>query len=332
MTIQENVLLAPFTTFHIGGPARCFARASSVEELQESLSFAKAKNLRVFVLGGGSNVLIDDKGFDGLVIKIELTGVEEKGNILIAAAGENWDELVKRAVSKNLWGIENLSGIPGTVGGAVVQNIGAYGQALSQTLTWVEAFDNRSSEVIRLPKEELKLGYRTSVFKEEEGRYIVLKAALILSPAPTPELSYKDLTAWLEGRAPGLQDIREAVLDIRRSKFPDVRVEGTAGSFFKNPIVSEDEAVRLREQYPQMPLFSMPETSGVKVPLAWLLDHVLRLRGFRVGGARLFERQPLVVAAERGASSHDVCMLAEQVADAVREAFQIELEPEVRIL
>lgn len=332
MTIEENISLAPLTTFQIGGPARFFARTTTVADIAQAFVFAKEKNVRVFILGGGSNVLIDDAGFDGLVLKIELSGVDEEGNTFVVAAGENWDALVGCAVNKNLWGIENLSGIPGTVGGAVVQNIGAYGQALSQTLAWVEVFDTRSNQVERLPKEKLQFGYRGSLFKQEEGRYVVLKAALELNPAAAPNTAYKDLKARFEGLRPTITDIRTAVLEIRSNKFPDLATEGTAGSFFKNPIVTEEEAKKLQALYPDLPTFAMPETAGVKVPLAWLFDHALALRGTHVGGARLFEKQLLVVAAARHTSSQEVRALAEKVSAEVKNKFDIMIEPEVKIV
>jgi UDP-N-acetylmuramate dehydrogenase len=332
MQIQEHIPLAPLTTFHIGGPARFFTHVQNIEELADALAFAKENNLKIFVLGGGSNILIPDEGFDGLVIKVELLGVEEKGNILVANAGESWGALVKRAVNKDLWGIENLSGIPGTVGGAVVQNIGAYGQALSQTLKWAEVFDTRTGEVKKLGTHDLKLGYRGSIFKEEDGHYVVLRACLELSPNGVPVTTYRDLATRFENRSPTIGEMREAVLDIRAQKFPDLAVEGTAGSFFKNPILGEAEAKKLQAEYPEMPVFAMPETSGVKVPLAWLLDHVLNVKGMRAGSARIFERQPLVIAAEKNASARDVRMLAEKIRELVREKLGIEIEPEVRVI
>ncbi len=332
MQIEENIPLGPLTTFKIGGPARFFVRASSVADLKEALAFAKEKDLKVFILGGGSNLLVDDTGFNGLVIKVEFLGVEEQGSTFVAGAGENWDRLVALATAKKLWGIENLSGIPGTVGGAVVQNIGAYGQALSQTLLWVEVYDTATNEEKRLTATDYVGGYRDSIFKHEPGRYIVLRAAFGLSAEGLPEVSYKDLAARFAGQTPSIQDIRDAVVEIRRNKFPDLEVEGTAGSFFKNPILPEAEAKKLQEKYPDLPLFPMPETAGVKVPLAWLIDHALNLRGTKVGGARLFERQPLVVAATRGASSADVKKLAALVQEKIRGILNVEVEPEVHLV
>ncbi len=336
MTIEENIPLAPYTTFGIGGPARFFIRVQHVAELQEALSFAAQKHLRIFILGGGSNVVIDDAGFDGLVIKIEIQGIETlqeaEDVFVVAGAGDSWDALVAHAVAEGLWGMENLSGIPGTVGGAVAGNIGAYGQALSQTLAWVEVLDS-TGEIKKFTNTECAFGYRESFFSTHAGGYTIVRAAFRLSQAPMPDLSYKDLRErFLDVQVPSIVAIRDAVLEIRRGKFPDLDVEGTAGSFFKNPIVTQAAAAALCAQYPQMPTFAMPETAGVKVPLAWLLDHVLNLKGFTVGGARLFEKQPLVIAAKKGTASGDVLALAAVVMQKVQESFSISIEPEVKII
>jgi len=337
MTIEKNVPLAPYTTFGIGGPALFLICVKNVEELKEALSFAAQKQLRVLVLGGGSNVVIEDSGFNGLVIKIEIKGIEIEqsagGAVVTAGAGEGWDALVERTTQEGLWGIENLSGIPGTVGGAVVGNIGAYGQALSQKLEWVDALDRHTGIVQQFTNAECDFGYRESVFSKHADRYVVVRAAFLLTLMPTPELSYKDLAErFKDEKNPALFAIREAVLAIRHGKFPDLSVEGTAGSFFKNPIVTKEAADALVAQYPGLPVFAMPETSGVKIPLAWLLDRVLNLKGFSVGGARLFEKQPLVVAAKKGTTSDEVIKLASVVTEKVKEKFSISIEPEVKII
>lgn len=319
--------LAPLTTFGIGGPARFFVRVKNIEELKQSLDYARDQNLATLILGGGSNVLFGDDGFDGLVIKIEIVGVEQEGNVLIAGAGESWDALVARAVSDGLWGVENLSGIPGTVGGATVGSIGAYGQAISQTVMWVEALDRASGEIKKFTAAECNFGYRQSVFSG--GGYVVVRAAFSLNPQGIPTTSYKDLA---HSGSLTMVQIRQKVLAIRATKFPDLSIEGTAGSFFKNPIVSMAEAVALQRTYPAMPTFAMPETAGVKVPLAWLLDHVLRLKGTSVGGARLFEKQPLVIAAKKNSLARDVELLAQFVEKKVKENFNIKLEREVKVI
>lgn len=337
MEILENVPLAPCTTFVIGGPARYLALAQDDKEVCEAFAFAKAHSLPVFILGGGSNLLVDDTGYAGLVIKIELKGIDiEEGaepdtKVVSAAAGEGWDELVERACAEGWWGLENLSGIPGTVGGAVVQNIGAYGAALSETVAWVEALDTATGAVKRLSNAECAFGYRDSIFKHNP-QLVVLRAAFALSTKPRPNTTYKDLAKLFTDPAVDIQAVRTAVLAIRKGKFPDLALEGTAGSFFKNPILPKVEADALKATYPEMPLFTMPETSGVKVPLAWLLDNVLNLKGASVGGARLFERQPLVIAAKRNTQSNDVKALAEKIKKEVKEKLKINIEEEVKIL
>ena len=337
--IQEQVILAPHTTFSIGGPARFFIRAHSRQDVDAALDFAKENQIPVFILGGGSNVLISDKGFAGLVIRIDMRGVSIKDDgtyfAVTAQAGESWDGLVDMAVGQELWGIENLSGIPGTVGGAVVQNIGAYGSALSQTLISAEVFDTRSNTALTLSRDACAFGYRESIFKKEQGRYVVLSATFGLSNTAVPDVSYKDLAQRFEGRSPSLVEIRNAVLEIRRNKFPDLALEGTAGSFFKNPVLQEEDAITLAAQYPGLPLFSLPESSGKKVALAWLLDirnGVLDVASLCIGGARLFEKQPLVIVAKRNTSSTDIVSLAEVVREKIKNKFGIEIEFEVHVL
>lgn len=331
MTVEENVSLAGLTTFRLGGPARYFARVQNVEELKQSLDFARDQNLATLILGGGSNVLIDDKGFDGLVIKIEITGVDKEGDTLVVGAGENWDALVARAVAEGLWGVENLSGIPGTVGGAVVQGVGAYGAAVGETLLWAESLDRKTGGIKRMSKNECAFGYRDSFFKHDNGRHVVLRAAFALSASPQPNLSYKDLED-LRNKEATLELIRKAILAIRKDKFPDITKEGTAGSFFKNLILPESEAKRLQARYPKMPLFAMPETAGFKVPLAWFLDHIFHVNGVREGGVRFFERQPLVIVADFGASSREVLEFKEKIKKLIKEKLDIEIEEEVRII
>ena len=332
MQIEEDVLLAPLTTFNIGGPAKFFVRARTVEDIKEALAFAKEKSLKIFVLGGGSNVLVPDDGFDGLVIKNELRGMERDGDTYLAAAGEPWDALCARAAGDGLWGLENLSGIPGTVGGAVVQNIGAYGAALSQMLQWVEVLDTALGEVRHIPKSECAFGYRTSIYKQEPGRHVVLRAAFKLSATAVPNIGYRDLADHFAGTRPGLADIRAAILLIRSQKFPDLSQEGTAGSFFLNPTVPAAAAQELKERYPDMPLFAMPETSAVKVPLGWILDRVLNLRGYRLGEVRLFEKQALVIVATRSAKACDVRLLADKIKKEVQEKIGMAVQEEVKII
>src|SRR3989344_3638093 len=191
MITEENVPLAELTTFKLGGPARYFVRVTTVGELKEALGYARDKKIATLILGGGSNLLISDGGFDGLVIKIELRGVERQGDTFVASAGENWDALAARAGNDGVGGGGNLSGIPGTVGAAPIQNIGAYGAEAKDTLAWVEAFDTQSREVVRLQNGECGFGYRTSRFKKEPGRFVILRAAFELKRNGSANISYK---------------------------------------------------------------------------------------------------------------------------------------------
>ncbi len=326
MIIEENVPLAEMTTFRLGGAARFFVRVTSLQELEEALAFGAQKQLKLLLLGGGSNMLIQGS-VDGLVIKLELTGVERQENFLIAAAGESWDAFVAHAVREGLWGVENLSGIPGSVGAAPVQNVGAYGAEIKDTLAWVEVYDTQTHVVVRMQNAACGFGYRTSVFKREPGRYIILRAAFALRTDGAPNTAYRDL---FDATSLSLAEVRAKVLSIRARKFPDLSVEGTAGSFFLNPVVSPAKAEELLALYPGLPHF--PVEGGIKLSLAWLLDNALGIKGLAEGGARLFENQPLVVVASRGASTPDVRALVEKVSELAKNKLGIELETEVRII
>lgn len=335
MQIEEHVPLAPLTTFRLGGSARFFSRVANTEELTEALSFGGERSLPVLILGGGSNLLVRDEGYPGLVIHLALPGVEWKeagDSILVrAAAGESWDGVVESAVLKGFSGIENLSGIPGTVGAAPVQNIGAYGSELKDVLVSVEVLERSTRAVKTLTREECLFGYRTSVFKQNPHAYVVLAVTMCLSRTHVPTLAYKDLAdAFSSGSAPSLAKVRTEVLRIRSRKFPDLSHEGTAGSFFLNPIVSTDVATRLQEMFSGIPQFSTD--AGVKISLAWLLDKGLSIRQWHEGGARQFERQPIVLTASRNARAQDVEVLAARIAQEVKKHTDITLSYEVRVV
>lgn len=338
MTANKDVPLAPFTTFHIGGPAEVVTEVRSEEDIVEALALARERSLSVAVLGGGSNILVPDEGVRGMVLRMLANGIssqeDDGGRVVVcnAEAGALWDEVVERAVARGLWGIENLSGIPGTVGGAVVQNIGAYGAVLSETIQSVDVYDVQKRSQHTWMANECGFGYRTSVFKKSPGRYIVLRARLTLSTVPRLNITYSDLaTRFATTIAPTLADVRTAVLAIRSTKFPDLTRYGTIGSFFLNPVLQNEAARAIAERFPGMPLYPLPE-GGVKVPIAWLLDYrhgVLDMRNTRVGGAFVWPHQPLVIATRHGATARDVEMLARTVALRVQEATGIVLEPEL---
>ena len=337
MILKEHVPLAPLTTFRIGGPADRLVEVRSQEEVLDALSYAHEHGLSVAVLGGGSNILVPDEGVRGMVLRMMMSEVsfQKDGDDVVmcsAEAGASWDEVVLRAVTENLWGIENLSGIPGTVGGAVVQNIGAYGAVLSGIIHSVDVYDTEKRTLHTLSRDDCGFGYRTSMFKRSPGCYIVLGARVALSPSRLPNVAYTDLALRFEGGMPTtLRAVREAVLAIRRTKFPDLAEFGTAGSFFLNPVMDDGAARAVAERFPGMPLFPLPE-GGVKVPVAWLLDYrhgILDMRSMTVGGAFVWPHQPLVIATRQGATAHDVRELAKNIAERVQEATGIQLEPEL---
>ena len=331
MRIEHDVSFKDLTTFKVGGTAKTVLRPESQEELCAAIS----KIDDYVILGGGSNVLAPDDGYGGTIIIPSFAAITEKEDgtqvLITAEAGVSWDDVVRFAAERELWGIENLSGIPGTVGGAVFQNIGAYGAALSDTVVHVTAYHTKENRVHELSKDACRLGYRTSLFKEAAGEWAILSATFALSKKPAPNLGYRDLAQRFGAESPGLSEVRAAVLAIRAKKFPDLAHYGTAGSFFLNPVVSEDEAQNFKARFPDMPLFALPE-GGVKIPLAWILDNVIDAKGLRIGGAFVWHEQALVIATEPGAAAHDVRALQEEIQKKVFEQTQLKIFPEVRFL
>jgi UDP-N-acetylmuramate dehydrogenase len=331
--IEEQVPLASLTTLRIGGSARFAAACHSLEDVKAAIALAQDRGLPFRVVGGGSNILASDDGFPGVALLMRADGIEEVadkgGMLLIADAGASWDGLVARACARGLWGLENLAGIPGTVGAAPVQNIGAYGAEAQGTLAWVEAYDLRTGETRRFASEECGFGYRESRFKHDRD-LVILHVAFRLGAANGPDLAYKDLARARDEGAPVAtpEEVSALVRAIRARKFPDLAEHGTAGSFFKNPVVASDAFARLAERHPELPGF--PQESGVKIPLAFVLDRVLGLRGHRLGRAWLFDKQPLVLVVDQGATAREVDALADEVVARVREATGIEIEREVQ--
>lgn len=334
MQIREHVSLREYTTFKIGGPARFFARVTSVDELKEAILFAHAHDIPFFILGGGSNVLIDDGGFSGLVIQMAIMGMEwkEEGNHVIAAvgAGEGWDDFVADAVARNYSGCENLSSIPGTVGASAVQNIGAYGVEVREIITSVEVYDAKDHIVRTLSNEECMFGYRESLFKARP-ELIVIRVQFRLEKEYVPKQSYKDIALYIEERGVdmlSLAQMREAVMSIRATKFPDLSQCGTAGSFFKNPVVTRVVADDFLQRYPDAPHYDAGD-GMTKLSAAWIIDHVLCMRGAREGSIGTWNAQALVVVNYDDATSEDVKKFVKKISDASFEKIHIALEPEV---
>lgn len=334
--MREYESLAPHTTFATGGPARYFATATTVDEVKEVVRFAQEHTLPLFVLGGGSNLLVSDEGFPGVVLQPMLTSVTVVDQAVDTVrvrvgAGVELDAFIEETVARGWWGIENLSSIPGTVGATPVQNVGAYGVEMSDVIEAVLAFDRDTNKVVTLTHEECGFAYRDSYFKQHRDRYIILAVVVVLSTVPRPQLHYPDLQALTTTTAPSQQAIRETVQAVRQRKFPDWTKEGTAGSFFTNPIITTAAAAELQARYPALPLFSLVDNQ-VKVPLGWILDKVLGYKGYRAGKVRCFEGQALVVVADHGATTSDVLTFANQVATAVYDATGITIAPEVTIV
>ncbi len=341
MTPAENVELASYCTLGVGGAARFFIEASDEETVLAALDWARRNSHPLRVLGGGSNLVVADEGVAGLVVRIALRGIvtrEVEGMIeLTAAAGEPWDDLVRTTVESGWAGLECLSGIPGLVGATPIQNVGAYGQEVSDTVTAVRALDTVSGRIVPLARSECGFAYRDSLLKRREpGRYIVLAVTYRLIPGGRPAVRYPDVDRWLAAReigSPSLADVRDGVLSIRRSKSmvldPGDPNRRSCGSFFLNPIVTPEEAntVVARAQDPTMPRWR--ERDGrVKLSAAWLIEHTGFRRGQTDGAVGLSTRHVLAIVAHDGARAGDVVAFSRRIQTAVEQRFAVRLEPE----
>lgn len=336
--MRMNVALSSYTTFHIGGPADYFVTVENSEQLASAIDWASMRGLPVTVLGGGSNILVSDQGVRGLVIHILIKGIDSKDDgdtvVIRAGAGEVFDDVVAYAVSKEWWGLENLSSIPGYVGATPVQNVGAYGVEVSECVISVEAYDKEQGKLRAFTNEECLFEYRDSFFKCPEGkRYVITHVTYRLSKQSLPRLEYRDLALWKDGYQGVVQigDIRRAVQEIRAQKFPDWHKTGTAGSFFKNPIVSVEAYAQLCSQYPELPGHPQKQ-GGIKISLGWVLDRILSLRGHRIGAVGTYERQALVMVNHGDATADEVEQYARDIQKKVYEATGISIEWEVTMI
>jgi UDP-N-acetylmuramate dehydrogenase len=345
LSTQENIPLAPLTTFKVGGPARYFVDAHSEHEVSEAVAFALARKLPLFVLGGGSNLLVSDSGWPGLVLKISQAGVEFEGDLqkmlFHAGAGENWDSLVALAVSKNCGGIECLSGIPGTVGGTPVQNVGAYGQEVSETITHVRALEIATGAVLDLSNNDCGFSYRSSIFNSTRRReFIVLEVSYRLYRNGGPRIEYADVKNFFAATniaKPTLQQVRDAVRSIRQSKAM-LLVEGdedcrSAGSFFKNPIVSAAEAMRIeavaQKFAPAALLPRYPSADGkVKIAAAWLVEQAGFRKGYTLGPVGISRKHSLAIVNRGGATAKDILALKDEIEKKVFDIWGVLLQPE----
>ncbi len=343
MLIREHVPLAPLTTLGVGGAARYFAEATTEAEVREAVEFSRARKLPLFVLGGGSNLVVADAGFNGLVLRIAIAGVSHftpsYGDLVFAAgAGCDWDAFVAQTVEANCAGLECLSGIPGTVGGTPVQNVGAYGQDVSETITEVRALDLTSLEVATLSNADCGFAYRTSIFNTtQHGRYIVLQVAFALRQHGKPSIRYADLEKHFGSRsgAPTLQEVRGAVREIRHRKamlmVPGEEDARSAGSFFKNPMVPQaffaELAARLASEGSALPSYAAADGCR-KIPAAWLVEHAGFAKGHTKGQVAISRKHALAIVNRGGATAAEIVALKDEIQIGVQEKFGIQLQPE----
>jgi len=343
MLLQENIPLAPLTTLQVGGAARYFVEAASEADVREAVKWAKSRNLDLFILGGGSNLVVSDNGWPGLVLKIAIPGIEQLPEqhgrtIFEVGAGESWDRFVSHAVSNNCAGIECMSGIPGSVGGTPVQNVGAYGQEASETIVSVLALDLTDMQTRMLSAADCGFSYRKSMFNSSErGRYVILRVIYALTPGGAPSLKYADLQKHFSGWTgqPTLAQTRDAVKTIRAGKgmliTPGDEDCRSAGSFFKNPVLSQtqfDNVSRIAaERNLTVPSYPMP-SSERKLSAAWLVEHSGFAKGYTSGKVGISRKHALALVNRGGATAEDIFDLKYDIEQRVREQWGIHLEAE----
>lgn len=335
MDVRTAINLKPYTTMRLGGDARFMAVATAPEEVRSLYATAKQQNLPVFVLGGGSNMLVRDEGFDGIVLLNRLKGFEIVNQTGVTttvrvAAGEIWDEVVARTVQMGLSGIEALSAIPGTAGAAPVQNIGAYGQEVADTIITVEAYDATTDQFVTLSSDECQFAYRHSIFRGEgAGRYCITAITLELYRAMPKPPFYSALERYFDEHyitqfTP--QVVRDAVIAIRSEKLPDPAVKPNAGSFFKNAVIDHWQAEELLREYPTMPHYDMPG-NRVKIPTGWLIEQA-GMKGRVLHGMRVHDKNALVLINESASGYADLAAARQEIIQAVYDMFHIQIEQE----
>ena len=334
--IERDVSLRSFNTFGVDVSAALFARVRSVEDLQRVMADRSVAGAPLLTLGGGSNVLFT-QDFDGCVLKVEMPGVQYDDDgtrwLVQVGSGENWHAIVEGLIEQNKPGLENLALIPGSVGAAPIQNIGAYGVELAERFERLQAWDFATQSLQTLTAEQCGFGYRDSVFKRANESRLIINVTLALPRQWTPVTGYADVVSELRDRniqQPQPRDIFNAVVAIRRRKLPDPAAIGNAGSFFKNPVISRQQRSALIERHPSLVSYDIGG-GRYKLAAGWLID-ACGLKGTVRGQAAVYERQALVLVNLGGATGAEILALAREVQDAVRAKFGIELEPELRII
>jgi len=343
MLIHENVPLAPLTTLGVGGPGRYLLEARSEAELLEAVEFTRRRELPLFVLGGGSNIVVADAGFAGVVLKVGMAEVSQpesaRGGVLfVAGAGRDWDAFVEQTVKAGCAGLECLSGIPGTVGGTPIQNIGAYGQEVSQTIEEVRVLDVQTLDIKTLSNSDCGFSYRSSIFNtSQRGRYIVPSVTFRLQSGGDPTLQYPDLQKHFarSTHKPSLGEVRAAVREIRHRKamliVPGEEDARSAGSFFKNPVVPQAfvDELSARVGAGGFPLPNFPAGDGFrKLSAAWLVEHAGFSKGYTRGRAGISRKHALAIVNRGGASAAEIIALKDEIQGRVLSELGILLEPE----
>lgn len=351
--ILHNVPLSPLTTIGLGGRATYFVACQSIDQVCEALRFASGRNLRVHILGGGSNVVFSDDGFNGLVIRVELKGVSYDAHgdsfMVTVAAGEEWDALIQQCIVRHLAGFECLSGIPGFVGATPIQNVGAYGQEVRDTIVSVKALDRQTLKPVEFPNKECRFGYRQSRFKSNDAdKYIITEVTFRLRKKGRSEIRYPELQKFvasttdidaLPADEPVLRTIREAVLMLRRRKSmvvdPNDLNSRSVGSFFTNPVLSTDQTADVKSRWRSLTgqddIPTFPTGDGTKIPAAWLVEHAGFPKGYRSGGVGISQNHSLALV-NYGGTTRELVDLAVRIQQSVHERFGISLEREPSIV
>lgn len=335
MDIHTNIPLKNLTTMKLGGPAKYFAEAHSVQELHELYSNAQTKNIPVFILSGGSNVIAHDEGYDGLILRIRIPGFEVitddlNTTTIKVGAGELWDDVVRRSVEMRLSGIEAMSAIPGYAGAAPVQNIGAYGQEIADTLTSLEAYDTQTHRIITLQNADCEFSYRHSIFRGgEQGRYIITSITLTLSKNLPTAPFYDSLQAYFDEHLVTVftqQVVRDAVIAIRTDKLPDPVIHPNSGSFFKNALIESWQRDELLAAFPNAKTYDMGD-GKVKIPSGWLIE-TAGFKGKLLHGIRVNEKNALVLINESATSYAELASARDEIINTIRDTFRIDITQE----
>jgi len=339
LSIQENTCLKRFNTFGIDAMARYFAVIQTPEELHAILTLKAFSDTPKLILGEGSNILFT-QNYDGLIIKnaikgIQLVSEDDKHVWLKVGGGENWNDFVMYCIRQGYGGVENLSLIPGTVGAAPIQNIGAYGMELCDVFSTMETMNLKEGSLQIFTHAECQFGYRDSIFKQVyKNQYAILSVVLRLNKKHTFHVEYGNLREILESmqiKDLSIKAISDAVIHIRQSKLPDPKELGNAGSFFKNPLIPYSHFSELKKSFPDMPSFTSGNTETVKIPAAWLIEQC-GFKGKRFGDAGVHEKQALILVNYNASNGNAILELAQQIQRSVHEKFRVELTPEVNLI